>query len=97
MGAWGIVTHFNDPHGGSQKGGGENVCFMGILELRLISSLLVIFVCWRGLGGFASVGSRNALHVVGVTPVLHVVRSCTTVMAMRVIIIIMVGSCYIWL
>ena len=29
----------------------------------------------------ASVGSRNALHVVGVTPVLHVVRSCTTVMA----------------
>ena len=24
----------------------------------------------------ARVGSRNALHVVGVTPVLHVVRSC---------------------
>jgi hypothetical protein len=35
----------------------------------------------RGLYPTASVGSRNALHVVGVTPVLHVVRSCTTVMA----------------
>ena len=43
--------------------------------------LCVVFCCWRGLGGFASVGSRNALHVVGVTPVLHVVRSCTTVRA----------------
>jgi hypothetical protein len=40
-----------------------------------------VFVVWRGLYPTASVGSRNALHVVGVTPVLHVVRSCTTVMA----------------
>ena len=52
------------------------------------------FVCFlgRGLGGFASVGSRNALHVVGVTPVLHVVRSCTTVMAMGIVNSILLGN-----
>ena len=53
--------------------------------------LVLLFSC--GLGGFASVGSRNALHVVGVTPVLHVVRSCTTVMAMCIVGVIINSSC----
>ena len=54
----------------------------GELELLLVYFLHFLFLCdFCDLGGFASVGSRNALHVVGVTPVLHVVRSCTTVMA----------------
>ena len=62
---WGVIKVGNlDKMGDGNYGFFVVFCFMHC------------FICWRGLGGFASVGSRNALHVVGVTPVLHVVRSC---------------------
>ena len=39
---------------------------MGGTILVFMSNLFSVrWFCWRGLGGFASVGSRNALHVVG--------------------------------
>ena len=62
-------------------GGGLKIMGNGIMGFCEFSSLLDVVIGWRGLYPTASVGSRNALHVVGVTPVLHVVRSCTTVMA----------------
>ena len=62
---WGVIKV-----GNLDKMGDGNFGFFVVFHL------MHCFICSCGLGGFASVGSRNALHVVGVTPVLHVVRSC---------------------
>ena len=72
------------------------MCFMRIVGVVVFTLQFCFLLISGDLGGFASVGSRNALHVVGVTPVLHVVRSCTTVMAMGISGIIGNNSCCKW-
>ena len=76
--------------GGTKRGGWKNVIYGNILVSYFVNKFCVVFVHLR-FYPTASVGSRNALHVVGVTPVLHVVRSCTTVRAVFHYLVVWVG------